>query len=117
MFTWTWRRLRKNRQKRKTGKVWNRSGGRGTQKTIPSFSKFKGNCVKLEGYVFDCADYRQADKYVTNMKRIDKHIGAEYKQGGNMHSTVENEVPQQIPIPPAPTPIVTEEELTKQPRH
>ena len=30
-------------------------------------SKFKS---VEDGYVFDCSDYRQADKYVTNMKRI-----------------------------------------------
>ena len=39
-------------------------------KTTPVYGKFKGNRVELSGYVFDCSDLRQVDKYVTNIKRI-----------------------------------------------
>ena len=89
---------------------WNT--GRGSQKTTPTTGKFKGNCVELSGYVFDCADYRQADKYVTNIKRIAEYIGTEYKQGGDIRSTIENEAPLTVPVPLEPALIGEAEELT-----
>jgi hypothetical protein len=86
--------------------------GRGSQRTTPNAGKFKGNCAELSGYVFDCADYRQADKYVTNMKRIAEYLGAEYKQGGDIRSTVENEQALPIPIPAEPELVGTATVLT-----
>jgi hypothetical protein len=70
---------------------WN--SGRGSPKTTTSSTagKFKGNCTELAGYVFDCADYKQADKYMTNMKRIAEYVGTEYKHGGDIRSTIEHE--------------------------
>ncbi len=53
--------------------------------------KFKGSCKELQGHTFDCSDYKQADKYVTTIKRIAEHVGAEYKQGGDIRSTIKNE--------------------------
>jgi hypothetical protein len=80
-----------------------RSPGRGSQKTTPTTGKFKGNCAELSGYVFDCSDYRQADKYVTNIKRIAEYMGAEYTHGGDIRSSLENEVVLTIPLPTEPT--------------
>ena len=40
---------------------------------------------------------------MTNIKRIAEYVGTEYRQGGDIRSTVENEVAPQIPIPPEPT--------------
>jgi hypothetical protein len=58
--------------------------GRGSQRPTPSSGKFKGNCAELLGYIlFDCSDYSQADKYITNIKRIAEYLGTAYKQGGN----------------------------------
>jgi hypothetical protein len=51
--------------------------GQGSQKTTPIAGKFKGACVEPSGYAFDCADHRQADKHVTNIKRIVEHLAAE----------------------------------------
>ena len=39
--------------------------------------KFKGNSTDLEGYTFDCSDYKQAEKYVSTIKRIDDCVGSE----------------------------------------
>jgi hypothetical protein len=39
-------------------------------------------------------------------------VGTEYKQGGDIHSTVENETAPLIPIPPEPVPIGTATALT-----
>ena len=47
-----------------------RSGHIQNQKSRPVTQKFKGNSTDLEGYIFDCNDSRQADKYITAIKRI-----------------------------------------------
>ena len=60
-------------------------------------SKFKGNSTDLEGYTFDCSDYKQAEKYVSTIKRITEYVGIEYKYGGDIRSTLENEVRIKIP--------------------
>jgi len=70
-------------------------GGCGSQSRAstksPGQAKFKGNCPELSGYIFDCSDYKQADNYQTTIRRIAEYIGSEYKHGGDIRSTVENE--------------------------
>ena len=39
--------------------------------------KFKGNSTDLEGYTFDCSHYKQAEEYVSTIKRIAEYVGAE----------------------------------------
>ena len=56
-------------------------GNTGTQpRQAPS--KFTGNCIDLQGQIFDCSDYKQADTYVHTHKRISEYVGADYKHGG-----------------------------------
>ena len=66
--------------------------------------KFKGNSTYLEGYTFDCSNYKQDGKYISTIKRIAEYVGAEYKYGGDIRSTLENEI--RITIPQPVTPIV-----------
>ena len=33
-----------------------------------------------QGYIFDCSDYKQVDKYVTIIMHIAEYVSAEYKQ-------------------------------------
>ena len=47
-----------------------------------AFTKFKGNTPELDLFLFDCSDNKQADRYVTAMKRIAEHIGTNYYNGG-----------------------------------
>ena len=54
-----------------------------------AFAKFKGNTPELDGFVFDCSNNKQADHYVTAMKRIAEHIGTNYHNGGDICSTIE----------------------------
>jgi hypothetical protein len=100
-----------NRGRGGRGGRWYTSG-RGSQKTSPATGKFKGNCAELSGYVFDCADYRQADKYMTNIKRIAEYLGAEYKQGVDIRSTIENETTFQVPVPVEPVLVTPATALT-----
>ena len=61
--------------------------------------KFKGNCPELEGFIFDCSDYQQVDKYVMTIKQIVEYVGVEYKQGGDICSMIENEQLFIVPTP------------------
>ena len=65
--------------------------------------KFQGNCDKLQGCIFDCSHSKQADTFVTTLKRISEHVGSEYKHGGDIRSSILNEARTNIPVPAAPT--------------
>ena len=58
--------------------------------------------MDLEGYIFDCSDNKQANKYITAIKRIAGYVGAEYKYGGDIRSSIENSKRFEIPMPTAP---------------
>ena len=73
------------------------------QNSRPVTQKFKGNSSDLEGYIFDCSDSRQADKYITEIKIIAEYVGAEFKYGGNIRSSIENSKRFEIPMPTAPS--------------
>jgi hypothetical protein len=62
-----------------------------------------GNCAELQGHIFDCSDYKQADTtFVHTLKRISKHVGAEYKHGGDIRSSIINKAKIDILLPPTP---------------
>jgi hypothetical protein len=65
-------------------------------------TKFKGNCNKLQGFVFDCSDYKQADTFVTTLKRFSEYIGAKYKHGGDIRSSLINKTKAVLTLPTAP---------------
>ena len=82
-----------------------RGRGRGDENRRPqrqSPTKFRGNCIDLQGQVFDCSDYKQADTFVNTLKRISEYIGAEYKHGGDIHSSILHKVKIIVPLPIAP---------------
>ena len=76
-----------------------RSGQIQNQTSRPVSKKFKGNSSDLEGYIFDCSDSRQADTYITAIKRIAEYVGAEFKYGGDIRSSIENSKRFEIPMP------------------
>ena len=78
-----------------------RSGQIQNHKSRPTTQKFKGNYSDLEGYIFDCSDIRQAHKYITAIKRIAEYVGAEFKYGGDIRSSIENSKRFKIPMPSA----------------
>ena len=80
-----------------------RSGQIQNQKSRPVTQKFKGNSSDLEGYIFDCSDSRQADKYITTIKRIAEYVGADFKYGGDIRSSIENSKRFEIPMRTAPS--------------
>ena len=52
----------------------------------------KGNIHNLEGYIFDCSDNKQADIFVHTLKRIAEYVGTEYRNSGDIRSTIEQNV-------------------------
>ena len=95
----------RGREGRSASKQHARSPRNSTKGSAPSTYKFKGNCSELTGYVFDCSDYKQADIYTTTVKRVADHVGAEYKHGGDIRSSINNEtryiieIPKMMPLP------------------
>ena len=45
----------------------------------------------MEGGILYFRDYKQANRYVTTIKRADNYIVSEYKQGGDIILDLENE--------------------------
>jgi len=90
-----------------TGRGAGRTPGRGTaqprQPVQQTSSRFKGNCLSLEGQIFDCSDYKQADKYQSTVKRISEYVGAEVKHGSDIRSSIVSEAKITIPLPTSPT--------------
>jgi hypothetical protein len=82
------------------GRGRGRFSGNRPQRQPPA--KFRGNCTNLQGQIFDCSDYKQADTFVNTLKRFSEYVGAEYKHGGDIRSSIIHEVKISIPIPPAP---------------
>ena len=83
-------------------------GGQNSQSTMASpkvmtSNKFKGNCADLDGHIFDCLDYKQADTYVHMHKHIAEYIGAEYKSGGDVRASIIGGTKIAIPLPTHPT--------------
>ena len=81
--------------------------GQNSQSTMASpkamtTNKFKGNCADLDGHIFDCSDYKQADTYVHMHKCITEYIGAEYKSGGDVHASIIAGIKITIPLPTHP---------------
>ena len=62
-------------------------------------NKFKGNCADLDGHIFDCSDYKQADTYVHMHKCITEYVGVEYKSGGDVHASIIAGMKIAIPLP------------------
>ena len=85
-----------------------RGGRSGTpQPSRQPIAKFRGNCTDLSGYIFDCSDYKQADTFVNTLKHIsEEYVGAKYKNGGDIRSSIINEAKLTIPILASPqTPV------------
>ena len=66
-------------------------------------TKFKGNCADLDGHIFDCLDYKQADTYVHMHKHIAEYVGVEYKSRGDVCASIIAGMKITIPLPTYPT--------------
>jgi hypothetical protein len=67
---------------------------------------FEGKCDDLSGYIYNCADPKQAaDMYTNTMKEISKYVGRTYKYRGEMRQVV---MKLRLPVWPIPDDIPAE---------
>ena len=86
-------------------------GGRGrgpsrprNQHSTSTSIKFHGDCTELKDQIYDCSDYRQADRFHQTTKKLVEYVGREYTYGGDIASSLSNLRLFEIPIPVAPVP-------------
>ena len=53
----------------------------------------------MEGYIQNCSDYKESNKYVTATNRVSMYVQEYYKQGGDIRSNIENKKRYTIPMP------------------
>ena len=81
-------------------------GDRTTSKktTTPAQStKFQGTITELKGHIFDCTDYKQADRYTTTLRHLCEYVGSKMKNGGDVRASIAVGKAIDIPDPPTPT--------------
>ena len=96
-----------NHQASNKGKVASKDAWR-RQKTKPLSTtnetrmtmNFEGKCDDLSGYIYDCADPKQAaDMYTNTMKEISEYVGRTYKYKGEMRQVI---MKLRLPVWPIP---------------
>jgi hypothetical protein len=58
--------------------------------TVVREQKFSGKCDSLSGFLYDCADGKQSDRFDIVTKEIAEYVGREYPYGGDIHWTIQN---------------------------
>jgi hypothetical protein len=53
-------------------------------------TNFTGRCEDIKGYVFDCADGKQADRYNVTIREISAYVGRTYDYGGDVRWSIKN---------------------------
>jgi hypothetical protein len=54
-------------------------------------TKFDERCDNIKGFVFDCAEGKQADRYNTTIREITAYTGRTYDYGGDIRWSIKNE--------------------------
>lgn len=68
----------------------------------PRAIKFTGSCEALNGHVYDCSGYTQADQYTKTTEKIMTYVGSKYDLGGVLATAIEAMEQPTIDVPPAP---------------
>jgi hypothetical protein len=63
-------------------------------------TKFDGRCDAIKGFVFDCANGKQADRSNTTIREITAYAGRTYDYRGDVRWSIKNEE-KYVPIKPA----------------
>jgi hypothetical protein len=58
--------------------------------TVTRELKFSGKCDSLIGFVYDCSDGKQSDRFNIATKEIAEYVGREYPYGGDIRWTIQN---------------------------
>jgi hypothetical protein len=60
------------------------------KKTTTQEPKLNGRCDDIRGFVFDCADGKQADRYNITIREITAYVGRTYDYGSDVMWTIKN---------------------------
>jgi hypothetical protein len=58
--------------------------------TVMREQKFSGKCDSLSGFVYDCSDGKQSDRFNIVTKEIAEYVGRDYPYGGDIRWTLHN---------------------------
>jgi hypothetical protein len=58
--------------------------------TVMREQKFSGKCNSLSGFVYDCSDGKQSDRFNIVTKEIAGYVGRAYPYGGDIRWTIQN---------------------------
>jgi hypothetical protein len=61
-----------------------------TVATMAREPKFARKCHGLSGFVYDCSDGKQSDRFNIVTKEIAEYVGREYRFGGDIRWTIQN---------------------------
>jgi hypothetical protein len=61
------------------------------RRTTTQDTKFNRRCEYIKGFVFDCADEKQANQYNVTIREITAYAGRTYDYGGDMRWSIKNE--------------------------
>jgi hypothetical protein len=92
----------RDKEKNKEGDADKKSGynfSKGSNRLLPTTSKFEGKVDALKGFYYDCSDTKQSDMYARTTKEIAGYVGRTYKFGGDTRTAVEDEKMPTFAIP------------------
>jgi hypothetical protein len=61
-----------------------------TVATVAREPKFAGKCDGLSGFVYDCSDGKQSDRFNIVTREIAEYVGREYRFGGDIRWKIQN---------------------------
>jgi hypothetical protein len=61
-----------------------------TVATVAREQKFAGKCDGLSGFVYNCSDGKQSDRFNIVTKEIAEYVGREYRFGSDIRWTIQN---------------------------
>ena len=70
--------------------------------------KFEGRCSDLTGFIFDCSDNTQADRFTKVTREISEYVLKEYSYGSDLHISILDLEETTIPEPDDPDPGASE---------
>jgi hypothetical protein len=70
-----------------------------TDSNVPKEPRFEGRCDELKGFIYVCADSRQADGYTKTTNEIAEYVGRTYIHGADVRIVIESLEPAQWTTP------------------
>ena len=70
--------------------------------------KFEGKCSDLTGFIYDCSDNFQSDRFTKVTREISEYVLKEYSHGSDLHISILDLEETTIPEPDDPDPAASE---------